>query len=452
MEQEVEVKAKLKLDTTEAESQMNSFANKASKKTKATTGDKVKIPKDTQKTLSDIFTGGKGMSNIGKLAKSATGGINSLSSSLMGMTSGAGAAALALGAVAAAVAVIIKLLQGTDTMQAISQKLTETFDTLREVMAPFLSVLGDLIITLLQIVKDILPLLQPAIDWIALSLQGLVKLLQLIEPVINLVSKAMQALYDIMKDIIKTITFGLIDLNSVMGSTSATKISGTNSSLDTWETSGETAYDKLDNSATSLEDAAKTVQTTFADAFGSIQKVFSTIKDGIVNAASVAWDWIKNTAGNVWNGIKDIAGNVWSSIKDTATSVWTGLVNGVKSAASAVGSAASNLWEGVKNTAKNVWNGVTGFFSGLKFWDNGGTLGAQVWAMNEKGNPEFIFNSGGYDSVINANALENAMYNALKRAGVSDKSTIELKVGDSSADARQLVRWILPALKLEWRN
>ena len=88
----------------------------------------------------------------------------------------------------------------------------------------------------------------------------------------------------------------------------------------------------------------------------------------------------------------------------------------------------------------------------MKFWDDGGTLGAQVWAMNEKGNPEFVFNSGGYDSVINANALENAMYNALKRAGVSDKSTIELKVGDSSADARQLVRWLLPALKLEWRN
>lgn len=431
MDENIEVIAKLKLDTTEAEAKLANLAEKPAKVSKAAeTAKKIqKEAKEAQNTLKEVFTGDKGLSNIGKLAKSATGGLNGVANTLASVTSNAGKAGLAISAVVAVVMILGKLLQGTDTMLAITSEFTRLFNSLRQTLAPVLSILGDIIISVVKIVKDILPVLSQAIDVLALGLKFLSDILVVLEPAIYLIGKTFEALYQIVRTIIKGITFGLVDLGRATGSTAVEKIAGQSSSLDIWETSGGTEGDKIQDGATTFETAVKELDTIFKKLFEGEGNFFTNLRDGIVSAAQSAWDATKNTASSVWNTIKDTMVGAWKGVAGFAT----------------------NIWEGTKGIAKKIGGAVGGFFSNLKFWDAGGTLdlGAQVWGMNEKNNPEFIFNSGGYNSVINANALENAMYKALVKSGITDNKNVELKVG-GNADARQLVKWLLPALKLEW--
>lgn len=490
MDDIVELTAKLKLDTSDAEKQLSAMASKPVKSSKL----KAKaLPDEAAKSLKGIFSGDKGVANIGKLAKSATGGMNSMMGALEGMSGAASGAAAAIAGVTAAVAIVIKLLQGTDTMKAMMQKFEELFNKLREAMAPVLSLIGDIVIVIIQIVEDLLPFIQPNLNAIALALKPVVVILQLLEPIIRLLGKAFEFLYDVIKTVIKTITFGLIDLGNITGSTSATKTSGYSSSLDTWETSGDAAQN-LSEAGKTLKDAAFDIKSTFSGLFDGVRDFLGGVKDGLINAASGAWSWIKDTAGNVWEGIKGFASNAWDSIKNTATNVWgsikgvatnvwasvkdtasniwgkvttaasnvaqgvgkvaSNVWEGVKTAASTVGSAvanvATNVWEGAKNVAGKVGNAIGGFFKKLKFWDDGGTLGlgAQIWGMNEKGNPEFLFNSGGTDTVVNADILENAMYNAVKRANSEGMFKLEVSTkAGVQLGPKALADWLLPALQ-----
>lgn len=444
MDENLELTAKLKLDTTYAEKQLDSLTSKNKKTPSPKLDEKIKIPKETTNSIKELFSGDKGLKNVGKLAKSATGGVNNFMGSLSNVSNSVGAVAGAVGIAAAGIAVFVKLLEGTDTMKEIMSEVNNLFNEFRQIMAPLISIVGDLIITLIKLVEDILPLLEPIIDAISLSLQPLVTVLQLLEPIIRLLGEAFSYLYDIIKNLINTITFGLVDLNALGGSTTGLKQNGYKSSLDVWETSGETAEEKLSNAGDKLEEAAFDIKETFSNLFKDIGNIFTQVKDGLVNAGETAWNWIQKTATNVWDGIKN-----------TATNVWDGFKNAVSNVGSAVSSVVTNVWDGAKNVASRVGEAVGGFFGKLKFWDDGGTLGlgAQIWGMNEKGNPEFLFNSGGTDTVINADILERAMYNAVKRANSEiGNREVKLNISGSQADARQLVKWLLPALKLELRS
>ena len=111
---------------------------------------------------------------------------------------------------------------------------------------------------------------------------------------------------------------------------------------------------------------------------------------------------------------------------------------------------ASSVGDAVSGWASSAASTVASFAGKLKFWKDGGTLGrgAQIWAMNEKGNPEFIFNAGGHDTVINADILTNAMYNALMRANADKPQVLEVSVKEGmAAGPRELAQMLLPSLQ-----
>ena len=158
-----------------------------------------------------------------------------------------------------------------------------------------------------------------------------------------------------------------------------------------------------------------------------------------------------------WNGLKgffkgigDFAEDVWEGAADVATGAW----EGVKRVASDVGGwiadTASTVWGAVAGGADKAWNWVKGLFKA-----DGGTLGqgAQIWGMNEQGNPEFLFNAGGHDTVINADILAEAVASGVKRAQGSGFSRIEVSVKEGvSAGPRELAQWLLPALKFSLKS
>jgi hypothetical protein len=99
--------------------------------------------------------------------------------------------------------------------------------------------------------------------------------------------------------------------------------------------------------------------------------------------------------------------------------------------------------------------GAIGTIPKIDGYANGGSLdmGTQIWGMNEKGNPEFMFNAGGYDSVINADILERAIANgtasAIASSGLLDRVSQSLVIKGDNIDNSAFARAIFPALQKE---
>lgn len=219
-----------------------------------------------------------------------------------------------------------------------------------------------------------------------------------------------------------------------------------------WSSVETTASNVWSSIETTASDVWSSTESWARDAWSSAKSWASDAFSTVETLATNVWDSIKTTANDVWWEVAYAAESVWDGVKDTASTVWQELAN----AASAIGNFASNVWEGVKDAAGNVGSSISGFFSKLKFWDSGGTLdaGAQIWGMNEKGNPEFLFNAGGHDSVINADILSDAVYAAMVKAGGTSKGgKLEVSVKEGvQAGPRELVQWLLPSLKFLLRG
>lgn len=115
-----------------------------------------------------------------------------------------------------------------------------------------------------------------------------------------------------------------------------------------------------------------------------------------------------------------------------------------------IGKNLSSIWTNWK-TPQFAFNS----FANVMGYANGGSLdlGTQVWGMNEKGNPEFMFNAGGYDSVINADILERAIANgtasAINSSGILDAIGQGLTIRGKDIDNSAFARAIFPALQKE---
>jgi len=464
-DEKIIVEASLRLDTTEAKKQLENLSG-----TTGTGAVEVSLPKDTEikvpkeatKSFKEIFTGDKGLANVGKVARGALGGINGLAGSISSLLP-------ALGAVAAAIMLIVKLLQGTDTLKAIMEQWNSLMNAVQEIMAPLLSVVGDIVIVLLQMVESILPILQPAIDMLTFQLSMLAQILELITPVIEFVGQAFTFLWDIMKNIISAITFGLVNLGTVRGSTTGLKTENTKTSLDTWEVSGEekpTAGDKL--IADTVAEGTKATGGFFTNLIDGVVSFFEPILNVWADILRSIWDVIMKIVAPIADAIVAVLNIVASALNGIA-SVFNGVVGVIKSILELIQSAFSFL-AGIINTIKsgiNTFiigpiNWILGKIKGINIlgakpfdfikliqtFADGGTLGAQVWGMNEKGNPEFLFNSGGHDTIINARILEDAMYNAMVRAAGTSSKELQVSVkGSSNLGARELANWVLPYLK-----
>ncbi len=297
-----------------------------------------------------------------------------------------------------------------------------------------------------------------------------------IKPLLEWLNKLIE-FFDTLKtkiqDFITKISGGLIKFDKdTIATTTASKKENFRTSLDVWQTSGDESAEakkaRLEQeSAERLASVTAQLQSLFSGLGDKLKDIGGKIAEG----AKEAWENIKGWAKGMWDSVGSFARNTWSNIQnwfneivekikalfgkagEVAEDVKEGVKKGfdkVKEAASNVGSGIANVAGKVGDFAKGVGNKVKDFFSGMKFWDDGGTLGlgAQVWGMNEKGNPEFLFNAGGHDTVVNKAILSDALYDALVKAGANRPQKLEVGVKEgASADARELARWLLPSLK-----
>ena len=461
----VQLTAKLVLDTRDAEKQLSGMSAKPQAVT-LPKGTEIELPKETTKSLKGLFTGDKGLKDIGNIARGATGGIQGMLSSLSSLTSVGSMAAAAIGAVAAVVMMIVKLLQGTDTWEYMVASVQSLVDMLREGLAPALALIGEVVVSVIDLVKPLMPLVKAIANGLASILTPIVYVVKLLQPLMDLIGKLLElssaisgvvndTLMGIMnslmqiileltssalepllwaldkaieffekletkiQDFITNLTKGAIKFDrKTLAATTGSKQEKIRTSLDTWQTTGgETAAEKQARlAAEATEDAAESarvVKNLLKDASAKIAEWGAKLRD------LFSRDTLKDAA----KGFKE---NVQESSK--------GFLKGAK-------------WIGEAIT-KGVMKafGKTGRFLG--FADGGTIDGAQVWGMNEIGNPEFIFNAGGHDTVINKDILAEAMYEALRRSKNEGKQTIEVAVKDGTpVGARELANMLLPSLK-----
>lgn len=559
MPENIEISAKLKLDTTEAEDKIKQMSKSGKGAPVSLPKDtKIQLPKETTKSLKEAFSGPKGLGQIGKLMKGASGGINGLSGALSDMSQSLGAMGGAIMIAVAAIGILIKLLQGTDTWDAMMKSVNSLMNVLRDSLAPLLAIIGEVFIVLVDVIKELAPVLNLLVQPLNMMLQPFMFLVKLLEPIAKILGAVINVLVEIqsiftdlwsgvltsifdtilqlidealkpllewidkviqffenlkekIQDFITSITGGLIKFNktSLASTTGKKAANGIKTSLDVWQTSGgEKATEKsarlaaeaADSAAqaskstlestTSLGDfvqgmpesilgIAKNAWTAIEDyaktAWSTVKDVASTVWSDIRTFASQTWSDVKSVASDVYSGIKTVASDVWGEFKASASSVWqevkpfaldlwTGMKGIVEDTWSGVTTVAGNVWDGVVEATSTAWdwveegastvgnwfsdaaNTVKGWFSG--WFADGGTIDGEIWGMNERGNPEFLFGSGGSTTVVNAEMLSEAMYNALVRANVGGSQRLEVSVKEGTpAGPRELAQWLLPSLK-----
>lgn len=518
MPDDVQLTAKLVLDTKDAEKQLSGMSAKPQAVT-LPKGTEIELPKETTKGLKGLFTGDKGLKDVGRIARGATGGIQSMLGSLGNLTSVGSMAAAVVGAVAAAVMLIVKLLQGTDTWEYIGAAIESLIDMLRDGLAPALTMLGEVVVSVIDLLKPLMPLVEAIGNGLAMLLTPLVYALKLLKPLMDIVGKllelsnaisnvlgdtlmgimnslmqiilqltssALKPLLDLLdkaieffekletkiQDFITNLTKGAIRFDrKTLAATTGSKQDKIRTSLDTWQTTeGETAAEKQARlAAEAAEDAAESARgfRALLEAAGAkIADWGAKIGEGAKEAwgkitgfakgmwadagkwASAAWDNVKTWWVNLIDKIREMLhldGEFLQGVAESTQEYVQEVVEGTKSFFSGIADKAKSIGEGIASGAKNVFGKVRGF---LGFADGGTIGGAQVWGMNERGNPEFIFNAGGHDTVINKDILAEAMYEALRRSNNEGKQTIEVAVKDGTpVGARELANMLLPSLK-----
>lgn len=446
MSQEIaEIHAELKLDTDTAKKQLQEFASKTNKtpvKLNAAPNDK------SIKKFTEAFSGGKGVKAIEDTYKGIAGGVDGLFNALKGFSASLGPVAIGLSAV-------LLLMKGTDTMAETSKALTNIMDKLQEAMAPTVALIGDILIPVLDAIALVIKPLARIIDaQLRPALTAIAYVIDFLEPIVNALAQALNWLADVMQNMVGWI-LGALGMNRTTATTGMKK-SGTNSALDTWSISKDEQIAKNTSQTTS---EVKNVVQELKNNGATEQEIVAKLQDLYGITQSQAQDLIKELETDNRN-FMDKAVDAYTDAFDRAI-VSSFTADKSKGFGGGVFTSQGRWGDGyqfgdIAGTVNDVALGLVGkgwlWEKGgtLPRFDNGGTVGAQIWGMSEAGNPEFLFNSGGYNSVINANALEDAMYNALKRAGAGTK-TAELKITGQS-DARQIVRWLLPALKLELKG
>lgn len=406
MAEEVELQAKLKLDTSDATRQLKGVAKEADKA--GTSADGIKLPDDVTSGLKNLFSGEKGLGNLTKVAAGAAGGIKGLGNALAGVTSVLGKAGGLIGLILAIVGLVVKMMQGTDTWEKLSDTLGEITDTIQESLAPTLALIGELFIQTLGV---IMPLIEPVMNALNENLKPvltiLVKIVKALKPVTELFSSLWNAIEGLKKrvqDFITMITFGLVTFDQTVASTTGLKQQNFKTSLDVWETSGEAAQ---------IEKLAQLQQETAEDSWNKIVGISKDACEEIVELFEIAIGKVKPKV-LISPGVAKGGGNQF-------------------------------MYESMTGYA-------SGSFQKIPLHKEGGTIrnGAQVWGMNESGNPEFIFNAGGRDTVVNADILAEAVYKGVVRAVSGRQTTQRIEVGvreGTPAGPRELAQWLLPSLK-----
>lgn len=535
MSDNIELVAKLRVDIEEAERDLDNLAKRQEGKIELSLpkDTEIKLPEKTKESLDNLFTDKKkGVGAISSVAKIATQGLRGLADTLKKMAGSAGSAAPLLGAIVAAIAVVVKLLQGTDTMKAIQASSRNILKQVRNALAPALALIGEMVIDILDIVAMLAPLFKIITAILKPFLNVISGALKAIMPVIDLISKLFEVIAELFMigsdltsavwvsllteliseitvmikplvvaldalliglrkfkqelfDFIERVTFGAISLSKTTFASTQALLGGFKTSLDAWEIGGgESAIDRqtrlaAEAAASAAESSLYAMQASntfsyklnsffqeiergFKSLFSDLSKLFESIWEPLKKGASDTWNYISNKASSVWSSIERTAILSWDYVSRKVGEFWDGLKNVFKSIADwfdaikkSISSVLKQPIEKASSFASNLWGKTKDLFGRLKFWDSGGTLprGAQIWGMNEKGNPEFIFNAGGHDTVINAEILSNAMYSALRKAGTGGSQTIEVSIKEGlAAGPRDLATMLLPYIQFSLKG
>lgn len=442
MADDVELVAKLKLDTSDAEKQLSSLGSGggSAPKVELPKDTKISLPKGAMDALQQTFAGPNGIGNIAKLAQGATQGFNGLAGALNSVVGILGTKTAGLiGLIIAIVSLLIKMMQGTDSWKAVTERFTAFIYKVKDVLAPNFALIGEALMDTIDILSAVLlPLLDIAADALQISIQPLVFLLKLLKPLFDIIGKRLevvQALYSIfsdtamgimtslmdivielvnvaikplldvldkviefierikvaIQDFITKITGGLIKFDKQsIASTTGKQTEKIKTSLDTWETSGqETAAEKQARLAAEAAASAAEAANASKESMAGLGDIFRGIGETFVKSAKEAWEkisqiaanvWngIKTLATNVWNGVKNVAGNVWSWIKTTAGNVWSGIKTVAGNTWDWIKTTAGNVWNGIKTTATNVWNGLKS--TATNVWNSVKSTASNVWS------------------------------------------------------------------------
>lgn len=556
-EENIEITAKLKLDTSEADAKLAQLESKKAggvAKVALPKDTKIELPEEATKGLKSIFSGPKGLQNIGKIAKSATGGFANLGNSLAGVAGKVPKVAGIITLIIALISAIVKLMTGTDTWKAVVEMWTELMNSIKEILAPNLALIGESLMQIIGIVENFLPLLKIAADLFDLSIEPIVGVFNALKPVFELIERILtpiQQLFSVLADINLDIIYWwtsmladvidfLIDLlepliqfieaiinaikeaftvlrdalgfdgRKTQASTTGKQAGNYKTSLDVWETTGdrvtkgdEQIIGAIEDMAEGSDDQSKETNGLLGE-FGSLISGIKKFLEPVLTIIKTVVEFIKPIIKNLIENLKkflepimniikgvlefikpiiNVIGSIMSWINEHILSPLLNLITKVVSFIAdffgnligAIGDALGNIFGGFSASSSSGFGGglfteegrwgdgyqfgdVTGsvidFAAGLVgkgwLWADGGTLdvGAQIWGMNEKGNPEFLFNAGGHDTVINSEILENAMYRAVKKAGGTGGGRIEVSVKEGApAGPRELAQWLLPSLK-----
>lgn len=510
-DEDVKITAKLSLDTSEAEQSLSDIGKGVKSKTLSVDipdDTSLKLPKDATKSLDAALKGPKSLKGVGVVLKGMTAGLNGAMHSISSVTNAISSPKVAgiITLIIAAISALIKLMSGTDTWKQMVDAFKRLKNLFSDKLASNIAVIGDIITSVVNIVTDLLgPILDIASKIFDVTMKPLMGILKLIERIVALITPFLQLVADFWTGVIDV--FGkILDFDTT---TTGKQTGGYKTSLDTWQTSGSDLAEVAD-STDETKNILERFGDAFGKAFNSFVELIvglfkgiwdrlkehaAEIVNGIFSLGQTIASWISTAVNgigqffqNVFQGVGQWIVNVYgavsnwivSAVQDTAqwiSDVYTKVKDWIVSAIQSIVQGLQGFGDTVANGGKGegfgggLFNGsgrwgdgyqagdvigsVGDFFQGVVgkgwLWASGGTLdvGAQVWGMNEQGNPEFMFNAGGHDTVINKEILSDAMYQALTKAnGTGGKLKLEVTVDKSSPSGpKELVQMLLPSLK-----
>lgn len=496
---------KLRFDTSEAVNDLNNIGKKVSQSIKPSAvmgeGKGREASVDPFKRVTDV-------------AKKTSKGMSGLTKFLAGVGSGIKKLTGLMGAFSAIILTIVKLFEGTDTFNEIKRSFDTLIHTLKEALAPVIAIIGEAFMVVVDSLGPILaPIIELLAGELSGSLTNILETIKALMPMVAVVGKLVEMsikfftfinstllevmtslmltvaqlvstaiapltewldkvgeVFDVLKqklqDFITDITGGFIQFGKVAQTRTTGRAANFKTSLDTWETSGKdiTAGDKkvVESIAANNQTAIAKMEGLFKDIKEFFRPLLAWVRDiaeailppiiAVLQGFFKVLTSVLNGIGTAIQGIADVIGGAL----DVIASIFNGLATTI-----------DKIKSGINTYVIDPVNTVLSFIKGvtiagwkpfesielLKTFNKGGTVdGLQVWGMSERGNPEFIFNAGGHDTVINADILEAAMYQAVRKAN-KEAGAIEVSVKQGTpAGPRELAQWLLPSLQFSLRR
>ena len=192
--EQFEISAKLKLDTSEAESKLKSVQSKGGAAEVALPKNtKIKLPDTATKSLKNMFSGDSGLDNVAKVAQGATDGFKALGGALTGVTQALGKGAGIIGLIVAIVSAYVKLMQGTNSWEKLATTFEALQETVQKILASNIALIGDSIAAVIDVLSEVLqPLLKIASEFSNLSIEPLADTVKALKPLFTILSRILE--------------------------------------------------------------------------------------------------------------------------------------------------------------------------------------------------------------------------------------------------------------------